>query len=46
VWGTWSREVTGRIGKVRGKKTLESAIVKTAKSTECEPTVSSEQVLL
>jgi len=45
VWGTWRREVTGRMGKVGGKKTRASASVKTAKSTECEPTVSPEQVV-
>jgi len=45
VWGTWRREETGRMGKVGGKKTRTSASVKTAKSTEREPTVSSEQVV-
>jgi len=45
VWGTWRRKVTGRMGKVGGKKTWASASVKMAKSTECGPTVSSEQVV-
>ena len=45
VWGTWRREVTGRMGKVGRNKTRASASAKTAKSTECGPTVSSEQVV-
>jgi len=45
VWGTWHREVIGRMGKVGGKKTRASASVKMARSTECGPTVSSERVV-
>jgi len=45
VWGTWRREVTGRMGKIGGQKTRASASVKTAKSTKCGLTVSLEQVV-